>query len=92
MGSEHPYTYNLCVSDLNTLYTQCTYVSIGEVPCGCSEHIGRTLLNDIYNSDVETIFRLLFTDSDFIRNFNKAEKTISELMSCMYISGTYNYV
>lgn len=36
------------------------------------------MLNDIYNTDVETIFRLLFTDSDFIRNFYKAEKTVSK--------------
>ncbi len=53
----------------------------GENPCGCAEHIGRTMLNDVYSTDVETVFRLLFTDSDFIRKFNKAEKTISKTAS-----------
>ena len=53
---------------------------LGEIPCNCSEHVGRTILNVVYDTDVETIFRLLFTDSDFIRNFNKAEKTISEAL------------
>lgn len=46
-----------------------------EVPCGCSEHTGRTILNDVYNAEVEIIFQLLFTDSDFYRSFLKARKT-----------------
>lgn len=50
---------------------------IGEVSCGCTEHNGRTILNEVYNSDVETTFQLLFTDSDFFRGFLKARKTTS---------------
>ena len=50
---------------------------IGEIPCGCSEHTGRTILNDIYHGEVETVFQLLFTDSDFYRSFLKSRKTTS---------------
>lgn len=50
----------------------------GEVSCGCTEHNGRTILNEIYNTDVEHIFQLLFTDSDFFRDLLKARKTTSE--------------
>ncbi|XP_019852961.1 PREDICTED: GRAM domain-containing protein 1B-like [Amphimedon queenslandica] len=47
----------------------------GEVSCGCTEHNGRTILNEIYNTDVEHIFQLLFTGSDFFRDLFKARKT-----------------
>ena len=53
----------------------------GEVPCGCSEHVGRTIINDVYSCDVETMFKLIFTDSDFMRNFYKSENATSELWS-----------
>ncbi|XP_064394347.1 protein Aster-B-like [Halichondria panicea] len=46
----------------------------GEVSCGCSEHLGRTIINELYNCDVETIFQLIFTDNEFIRNFFKSQK------------------
>ena len=51
---------------------------VGEVPCGCSEHVGRTIINDVYSCDVETMFKLIFTDSDFMRNFYKLENATSE--------------
>lgn len=57
----------------------------GEVPCGCSEHVGRTIINDVYTCDVETMFKLIFTDSDFMRNFYKSESATSEYMQCMYM-------
>ena len=50
----------------------------GEIPCECSEHTGRTLLNEIYNGEVETIFQLIFTDSDFYRSFLKSRNTTSK--------------
>ena len=53
-------------------------VHVGEVPCGCSEHVGRTIINDVYSCDVETMFKLIFTDSDFMRNFYKLENATSE--------------
>ncbi|KAL5499935.1 hypothetical protein EMCRGX_G011409 [Ephydatia muelleri] len=49
----------------------------GEVPCGCSEHLGRTVLNDVYNASVETMFQLLLTDSSFYREFMKARKAVN---------------
>jgi hypothetical protein len=49
----------------------------GEIPCGCSEHVGRTIINDVYATDVETIFQLLFTDANFFRDFLKARNTIN---------------
>ncbi|CAI8027733.1 Protein Aster-B [Geodia barretti] len=49
----------------------------GEVPCGCSEHVGRTIINDVYTADVETIFQLLFTDANFFRDFLMARNTIN---------------
>ena len=62
-----------------------TKVSIsGEVPCGCSEHLGRTVLNDVYNASVETMFQLLLTDSSFYREFMKARKAVSEYGQGMY--------
>jgi hypothetical protein len=48
---------------------------IAEVTCGCEDHVGMTIINDIYNCEVETIFQLLFTDSDFYRSFLKSRKT-----------------
>ena len=51
---------------------------VGEVPCGCFEHVGRTIINDVYLCDVETMFKLIFTDSDFMRNFYKLENATSE--------------
>ena len=64
-------------------------MTLAEVPCGCSEHIGRTLLNDVYNAEVEIIFQLLFTDSDFYRSFLKARKTTSE--SCDILQQSCGY-
>ena len=54
------------------------FLYIGEVSCGCTEHVGRTIINEVYNAEVETIFQLIFTDSDFIRSFLKSRKTTSK--------------
>jgi hypothetical protein len=53
----------------------------GEIPCGCLEHVGRTIINDMYAADVETIFQLLFIDPNFFRDFLKARNTINIDMS-----------
>jgi len=52
--------------------------AVGEVVCGCSEHLGRTIINELYDCDVETVFQLIFTDTEFIRKFFKGEKKFSE--------------
>ena len=75
-----PYGY-VCLSVMNDymLIIETTLVSFtGEIPCECSEHTGRTLLNEIYNGEVETIFQLLFTDSDFYKSFLKSRNTTSK--------------
>ena len=60
------------------VYMHTVHAISGEVPCGCSEHVGRTIINDVYSCDVETMFKLIFTDSDFMRNFYKLENATSE--------------
>ena len=49
--------------------------------CGCSEHLGRTIINELYDCDVETMFQLIFTNTDFIKDFFKGEKQFSEWSS-----------
>ena len=64
------------------------------VPCGCSEHVGRTIINDMYSCDAETMFKLIFTDSGFMRNLilatswpeNSISKSIKRWHSSAYFT------
>ena len=53
------------------------YLNLNVLMCLCLTSL------QIFSADVETIFQLLFTDSDFMRNFFKARKTTSKCVKCV---------
>ncbi|CAD5123225.1 DgyrCDS11585 [Dimorphilus gyrociliatus] len=50
-------------------------VFVGENVCESHEHGGKMALNDVFGLDVDYMFELLFTDSQFYRDFLASRKT-----------------
>ena len=52
-----------------------------ELACGCHEHIGMEVLNDIFHISADTMFENLFTDSKFMNDFMTKRKTTGKLIT-----------
>lgn len=48
---------------------------IEEVPCPCSEHFGRLIMDKEFKVSVEKFYELLFTDNEFLTMLNQKTKT-----------------
>jgi hypothetical protein len=57
---------------LSSEFETTSIADAGEVLCGCDDHDGCLVINDVFNVNVEVMFQMLFTDSEFMREFLKS--------------------
>lgn len=54
------------------------FLLVEEVRCDNHDHPGFVTLNEVFDLSCDQIFELLFTESDFYRDFVTARKTYGE--------------